>query len=111
MNAAPQQPASPQARTLPERDAMMVALSHPTRWAILDVLANGEGYGVPDLEPLVKTSRSNVSKQLMILKQAGLIVMGRGYLYHVPRAFNPNPGSRTLDFGHALLRFDPPDPQ
>lgn len=106
MNDTPTQLPTPPAGTPLNRDALMLALSLRTRWAILDVLSNGEGYGVADLEPILKTARSNISKQIMILKEAGIVTMGRGRLYYIASQFNPNPGSRVLDFGHCILRLD-----
>ncbi len=106
MNSAPSptqiQPGFP----LPHRGTLMTALAHPMRLAILTVLADGEGYGVPDLAPLIHCSNSNCSKQIQNLKNAGLITAGRGRLYKIAPAYNPNPGSRTLTFGHCTLHLD-----
>lgn len=92
---------------LPDLGTLLTAIGHPMRWAILKVLSNGEGYGVPDLAPLIGCSRSNVTKHLQILKAAGLIFSGRGRLYYIVGQYNPNPRTSTLDFGHCLLRLDP----
>jgi hypothetical protein len=37
---------------------------------------------------------------------AGLIVVGRGHLYQIPRQYLPSPGQPIVDYGHCLLRID-----
>jgi biotin operon repressor len=100
-------PEIPAGFPLPDLGRLMTAIGHPMRWAILKVLADGTGYGVPDLAPLIKCSNSNITKHLQILKNCGIVFRGRGNLYYIVGQYNPNPGAHLLEFGHCILRLDP----
>lgn len=90
---------------LPDRDNLMTAVSHSMRWAILKILTDGEGYGVSDLAPLLGCTPPNVSRHMMILKDAGLVAIGRGKLYRL-QPYYVTPDRKALDFGHCILRLD-----
>jgi hypothetical protein len=89
-----------------DRGTLMTLLAHPMRLAILTVLSDGEAYGITDVAPLIHCSASNCSKHLQQLKNAGILTIGRGRLYKIAPAYNPNPGSRTLTFGHCTMHLD-----
>jgi DNA-binding transcriptional ArsR family regulator len=90
---------------LPDRDTLMMIVSHPRRLAILKVLSDGDGYGIGDLAPLVHCSTPNVSRHMLLLKQAGLVSIGRGKLYRLQPYYISEP-RKVLDFGHCILRLD-----
>ncbi len=94
-----------------DADAVMSAVANPMRRAILAHLSDGEPMGATDIASLVHSDPSNIARHFLVMRRAGIIVMGRGKLQRIPPQFNPNPGSRTLDFGHCLLRLNaaPPD--
>lgn len=93
-----------------EPKAIYAVLNNPVRLAILTVLHNGEGYGVSDLVRLVHSSAPNVSKHLQYMKKAGLLYIGRGHLYHIHPAYNPQPNSGFLDLGHCQVRLNAQKP-
>ena len=57
------------------RAAIAKALAHPTRLLMLDALADGE-LCVCELTELVGADQSTVSRQLAILRQAGIVSPG-----------------------------------
>lgn len=90
---------------LPDRERLMALVSHPMRRAILKVLADGEGYGIGDLAPLVGCSTPNVSRHMLQMKQVGLVAIGRGKLYRL-QPYYISADRKALDFGHCILRLD-----
>jgi len=54
------------------RARIIKAMAHPSRLAMLDALANGERC-VCELQRLVGSDMSTVSKHLAVLKRAGLV--------------------------------------
>ena len=60
---------------------------------------------VKDLAKAAGTPEGNASKQMKVLREAGVVVQGRGRMYYITPAYRPAPGSRSLDFGTVLLRF------
>lgn len=56
--------------------AFFKALGHPIRLAIVEQLADGP-MNVCELQKMVGTNLSNVSRHLGILREAGLVVGGR----------------------------------
>jgi DNA-binding transcriptional ArsR family regulator len=99
-------PPSPQNLTVIPRDFLLYALGNETRWRILCELAGGEPAGTRDLAPIVGCTPSGVYQHLAVLKEAGLVIQGRGYLYKILPQFLPVPGQRILDLGHCILRLD-----
>jgi hypothetical protein len=58
------------------------------------------------LAKVTGTSKENTHRHLGVLRQAGLIVRGRGKLYQIPKERLPQPGQPLVDAGHCLLRLD-----
>lgn len=90
------------------RERLMSALGKSPRWEILKVLADGDMWGASDLTPVTGVSVSATGKHLGVLVNAGICVRGRGKLYRLAPQFRPVAGSKVLDFGHCILRFDQP---
>ena len=88
------------------RERLMSALSNEARLIILNELCNGEPLGVVDFAPKTGLTLPATSKHCAVLAALGIIVRGRGNLYRLAPAFQPAPGTRTIDFGHCLLRLD-----
>jgi hypothetical protein len=61
---------------------------------------------VKEMAAKLKRSPGNLSKHMTILRQAGLVTVGRGRLYSIPPHFLVNTVQGHVDFGHCLLRFD-----
>jgi DNA-binding transcriptional ArsR family regulator len=83
------------------------ALGSPIRLRILEELARagGEGRMVKELAKAAATPEGNASKQMKVLREAGVVIRGRGRMYYIAQQFRPEAGSRTLDLGSVLLRF------
>ena len=63
-------------RALPPLERLGIALSDPTRQAILLRLSNGPAFP-SELAELTSTSRSNLSNHLACLRECGLVVAER----------------------------------
>ena len=61
---------------------------------------------VIEIAERLRRSADLVSKHLAVLRQAGVVEIGRGRLYQIPPHYLPTPGERLVDFGHCLLRFE-----
>lgn len=57
--------------------AVFAALGDPTRWAILDVLGDGEAVTASRLADRLPVSRQAIAKHLGILEEAGLVASQR----------------------------------
>jgi len=68
--------------------ALFRALMHPTRLAILDLLRHGEQC-VCHLEAHLGKRQAYISQQLMVLREAGLVVDERDGLNSYYRVTNP----------------------
>ena len=64
------------------------ALSHPTRLAILEILRDGEQC-VCHMEATLNLRQANISQQLMLMKQAGLVEPRRDGLNLYYRVIKP----------------------
>ena len=64
-------PAAPARRRL-ERTRVLKAMAHPSRLLMLETLANGERC-VCELQALVGSDMSTVSKHLALMRRAGLV--------------------------------------
>ncbi len=91
------------------RDKLLTVISCETRWVILKALCD-EPLGAMDIAQLMGSSSSAATKQMHVLMDVGIVVQGRGRLYHLAPAYRPPPGQYVLDFGHCLLRLDAAPP-
>ena len=82
------------------------ALGDATRWRILGELSAGEPLMVVELAERLGKGSSAISKHLGVLRRAGLVAQARNRLHRIPAQFLSSPGSRTVDFGFCLLRFE-----
>jgi len=89
----------------PPIDALTRAIATPLRWAILTELAAGEPRMVKEIALALKKSPTLISKQMAILRRAGVVEVGRAGVYQIPKHFLATPEQRHLDFGHCLLRL------
>lgn len=89
------------------RAAVIFALDNDIRWGFLDMLVKaGEPLSVAECAQAMERDASLVSKHAAILRDAGLIVSGRGNLYRIPAQFIPTPGQPVVDYGFCVLRFN-----
>lgn len=93
----------------PPLPLLLRGIGDPLRWRILAELSAGEPLMVIELAERLRRSADLISKHLAVLREAGVVEIGRGRLYQIPPHYLPTPGERVLDFGHCLLRFDPPE--
>ena len=81
------------------------ALANPLRWAILAALLKHEVLPSPEIAKYVGASRANVSKQMTVLLNLGLVERWHRTLYRIPQRFRV-PGEMAVDLGCAVLRLD-----
>ena len=93
----------------PPLTPLLRGIGEPLRWRILAELSAGEPLMVMEIAERLRRSADLISKHLAVLRQSGVVEIGRGRLYQIPPHYLPTPGERVLDFGHCLLRFDPPE--
>lgn len=105
---------APEAVALLEPAAVLAAVSDPSRYAILAVLATGASLSVNDLAAKIGRPPDAVSKHLRVLRDARLLRFapspgadGRMQFYEVPALFRTSDaaGKPLLDFGAIILRF------
>lgn len=97
-------PPNPPNPPLIKFDTLVLTLGAPSRCAILGALSDGQPRMVNEIAQMIGLTPEAVSKQMAILRGAGLVVPNRR-LYQVPRAYIADAGKRHLDFGHCLLRL------
>jgi DNA-binding transcriptional ArsR family regulator len=99
-------PDSPKAAapTLP-LETLLKCISGSTRWDILRELADGSSLMVSELAKRTGWGADVISKQLAILRKAGIIINPRGRLFEIAPAFLADKTERFLDFGYCLLRM------
>ena len=85
-------------------DKLVKAIGLPMRCAILGALSDGQPRMVSEIAKIIGQKAGSVSKQLGVLRRAGLVVLNRR-LYQVPAAYIADAGKRHLDYGHCLLRL------
>ena len=106
MNSTPESAAAAVPAPLPDLTALVRGLSHPTRWKMLRELTSGEARSIAELAAVAGCTYANAGRHLSRLRQAGLVVQGRGRLYHIPQPYLPAPGQAVVDYGHCRLRLD-----
>ncbi len=85
---------------------ILSAISNPVRWYLLRELASGEQLMVVELAERVGQSLDATSKNMVLLRNAGIVVQGRSRLYSLAPQFIANKTERVLDFGYCLLRMN-----
>ena len=87
-------------------DRLGLALNDSARWRILRELARGKALPVSELGRRVGRTVDSVSKHMIVLRKAGLVVSGFGRLYELAPGLQPPPGVMELDLGYCVLRLD-----
>ncbi len=73
---------------------------------MLRELAAGDTRTISELARAGACSYDSAVKHIILMREAGLVMQGRGSLYQIPPHFLPSPGQPQVDFGHCLLRFN-----
>jgi hypothetical protein len=89
---------------IPDWAKLVPILGSYGKWNILNELMK-EGQAASDIAKLLGCGVSGASKHMAALVDAGLVIQGKGRVYHLAPAYRPPPGQRVLDFGHCVLRF------
>lgn len=99
-------PDSPSAAapTLP-LETVLKCISGTTRWDILRELADGSSLMVSELAKRTDWGADVISKQLAILRKAGIVINPRSRLYEIAPQFLADKTERLLDLGFCLLRM------
>ncbi len=92
------------------RNAVIKVIGVPSRWAILTLLGDGQPKMVSELAQALNWPLTTVSKQLHVMKAAGVVVKGQAGMYRIPAQFFPQPGKPLVDFGYCVLRLDVREP-
>jgi DNA-binding transcriptional ArsR family regulator len=87
-------------------DQILNVISVPARWYLLRELASGEQLMVSELAERVGQSPDATSKNMAVLRNAGIVIQGRGRLYQIAPQFLTDKTERILDFGYCLLRMN-----
>ena len=95
------------AATIPESPTLdlvtvMSALGSEVRWPIVKLLADGTARNISDIRDVAATTAENISKQLRVLQNAGILEGRPGddrrqQIFSIPAAYRATPG--ILDFG------------
>lgn len=86
-------------------ESLLSAISSPTRWAILRELASGDQVAVVELAERLGETATGISKHMAVLRDAGVVNLGRNRLYSLPAAFLFDKDQRIVDFGWCVLRL------
>jgi hypothetical protein len=97
---------APNSYPLLNRELLMKALANPARWTAMKLMFTGEGIGPGEFGQIIGCSGSAAKKHLESLLAAGICMRGRSRTYRFVPRFQPPPGSKVIDFGHCLIRFD-----
>jgi DNA-binding transcriptional ArsR family regulator len=101
------EPPKPSAE-LPKLDPLTVlsALGGVTRWSIVQLLADGRELTISGVAAVVGGTAENISKQLAVLRNAGVVEWKTGEdrrqsVFYIPAARRPAPG--VLDYGFCRI--------
>ena len=84
---------------------VLSTISSPTRWAILRELAGGDQAAVVELAERLGETATGISKHMAVLRDAGVVNLGRNRLYSLPAGCILDKGHRIVDFGWCVLRL------
>jgi DNA-binding transcriptional ArsR family regulator len=101
----PEPPSAAPAPTL-RLATVLTCISGTTRWDILRELADGGSLMVSEISKRSGWSASVVSKQLAILRKAGIVINPRRRLFEIAPQFIADKSQRLLDFGWCTLRMN-----
>lgn len=87
-------------------ETVLTCISGTTRWEILRELADGGSLMVSEIAQRTGWSAAVVSKQLAILRKAGIVINPRGRLFEIAPQFVADKSQRLLDFGWCTLRMN-----
>ena len=84
---------------------VLSAICSPTRWAILRELAGGDQVAVVELAERLGETATGISKHMAVLRNAGVVNVGRNRLYSLSPACKADEEQRIIDFGWCVLRL------
>ncbi len=90
-------------------EKMAPALGDAGRIRILRELAAGEPLMVKELAARLGKLQPAISRHVAVLREAGMVEVGRGGLYQIPVRFLVDREQRVVDYGGCLLRLKPAD--
>lgn len=87
--------------------ALLAALANPVRLRLVRELMDGRPRSIVQLARPLRKDPDLISKHLLILRRAGVLVIVQGMdrryqFFYLPEHFRPAPG--VLDFGVAVIR-------
>jgi hypothetical protein len=97
----------PAENTVPAAVAVCTALGDPLRMrAVQEIFLSGPMTALP-LGERLGANVKKMSRHLQHLRDAGVLEQGYGRVYKIPDRFLVA-GQRLIDFGHIVLRIEPP---
>jgi len=94
----------PETLPIPNYAKILGIVGSCSKWLILNELMK-EGQAALDIAQLLNIGVAGAVRHLTDLVDAGVVVRGKGRVYHIAPAYRPKDGQRVLDFGHVVLRF------
>src|SRR5271154_4918007 len=94
------------ATRLPDMEKVVFVIGNLSRWKMLRELSDGDTRTIGELAKAGDCSYDSAVKHLILMREAGLVVQGRGSLYELPAHYLPTPDQPHVDFGHCLIRFN-----
>jgi predicted transcriptional regulator len=87
---------------------VLFALGSEVRWPIVKLLADGTARNISDIRAVAGSTAENISKQLRVLQNAGILEGRKGddrrqQIFSVPAAYRATPG--RLDFGCCTVKL------
>jgi len=82
---------------------VMAALGSEVRWPIVKLLADGQARNISEIRSVVGSTAENISKQLRVLLNAGLLENRPGEdrrqsVFTIPAVYRATPGQLDLGF-------------
>ena len=87
---------------------LLRAISSPTRWQMLAILAAEGPLAVSELADRLGLQPNGASKHVKVLYDAGIIRQSNSRLYRLHQNFPALPGATGMEFGHCQIRFGVP---
>jgi hypothetical protein len=106
MNSDLETPKPAAAPPLPNMEKLVFVIGNLSRWKMLRELSAGETRTISELAAVGGCSYDSAVKHLILMREAGVVVQGRGSLYQIPAHYLPTPGQPHVDFGYCLLRIN-----
>lgn len=87
-------------------ESLVAILGSVAAWKVLRALADGSSLLPNEIAEQSRLPNDTVRKQLIRMRDAGVVIAPRVKLYEIPPQFLADKTERILDFGYCLLRMN-----